>query len=69
MANFVTVIHECKNYVAWRKVYDADTRNRAAAGLTEIHVFRRPSTRTGSDGGRMMRRITVIAALAAGARA
>jgi hypothetical protein len=40
MANFLTVIHECKDYPTWRKGYDADAPYRAAAGLTEIHVFR-----------------------------
>lgn len=40
MANFLTVIHECKDYSVWKKAYDADAPNRAAAGLTEIHVLR-----------------------------
>jgi hypothetical protein len=40
VANFLTVIHECKDYPTWRKGYDADAPNRAAAGLTEIHVLR-----------------------------
>jgi len=40
VANFLTVVHECKDYPTWRKGYDADAPNRAAAGLTEIHVFR-----------------------------
>lgn len=40
MANYVTVIHECKDYFAWKKVYDADAPKRAAAGLTELHVLR-----------------------------
>jgi hypothetical protein len=40
VANFLTVIHECKDYSVWRKGYDADAPNRAAAGLTEIHVLR-----------------------------
>ena len=40
MANFLTVIHECKDYPTWRKAYDADAPTRAAAGLTEIHVLR-----------------------------
>jgi hypothetical protein len=40
MANYLTVIHECKDYAAWRKVFDADKPNRAAAGLTDIHVLR-----------------------------
>jgi hypothetical protein len=40
VANFLTVIHECKDYPAWRKVYDADAPNRKAAGLTEIHLLR-----------------------------
>lgn len=40
MANFLTVIHECKDYSTWKKGYDADASNRAGAGLTEIHVLR-----------------------------
>jgi hypothetical protein len=40
VANYLTVIHECKDYAAWKKGYDAGAGNRAAAGLTEIHVFR-----------------------------
>jgi hypothetical protein len=40
MANYLTVIHECKDYATWKKAYDADAPKRAAAGLTEIHVLR-----------------------------
>jgi hypothetical protein len=40
MANFLTVIHECKDFPVWKKAYDADASRRAAAGLTEIHVLR-----------------------------
>jgi hypothetical protein len=40
MANYLTVIHECKDFPAWKKAYDADAPRRAAAGLTEIHVLR-----------------------------
>ncbi len=40
MADYLTVIHECKDYPAWKKAYDTDAPNRAAAGLTEIHVLR-----------------------------
>jgi hypothetical protein len=40
MANYLTVVHECKDYPSWKKAYDADAPNRAAAGLTEIHVLR-----------------------------
>ena len=40
MANYLTVIHECKDFAAWRKFYDADLPGRAAAGLTERHVVR-----------------------------
>ena len=31
-----TVIHECKDYAAWKKSYDADAQKRAAAGLAEF---------------------------------
>jgi len=40
MANFLTVIHECKDFPAWKKVYEADATKRSAAGLTEMHVLR-----------------------------
>jgi len=40
MPNYVTVIHECKDYPTWKKAYDADVPKRAAAGLTELHVLR-----------------------------
>ena len=40
MANYLTVIHECRDYPTWKKAYDADAPNRAAAGLTDIHVLR-----------------------------
>ena len=40
MANYLTVIHECKDYATWRKAYDAAAAKRAAAGLTEFHVLR-----------------------------
>jgi hypothetical protein len=40
MANFLTVIHECNDFTAWKKAFDAHAPQRAAAGLTEIHVLR-----------------------------
>jgi hypothetical protein len=40
MANFLTVVHQCKNFPVWKKAYDADAPNRAAAGLTDLHVLR-----------------------------
>lgn len=40
MANYLTVIHECKDYPTWKKAYDAHAPSRAAAGLTELHVLR-----------------------------
>jgi hypothetical protein len=40
MANYLTLIHECKDFSAWKKAYDADAPRRTAAGLTEIHVLR-----------------------------
>ena len=33
MANFLTVIHECKDYPTWRKGYDADA-----------HIAQRPAS-------------------------
>jgi hypothetical protein len=41
VANYLTVIHECKDYPTWKKAYDADAPNRAAAGLTDIPCFAR----------------------------
>ena len=40
MANYMTVIHECRDFPAWKKGFDADAPNRKAAGLTDIHVLR-----------------------------
>ena len=40
MANYLTIIHECKDYPTWRKAFDAHAPDRAAAGLTDIHVLR-----------------------------
>jgi hypothetical protein len=37
----VTVIisHECKNYPDWRKVFDADEKNRSKAGFKSTGVY------------------------------
>lgn len=40
MGNFVTVLHECKDFAAWKSVFDADAPNRAKAGLKTLHVLR-----------------------------
>jgi hypothetical protein len=40
MADFLTVIHECKDFAAWKSIYDADAPNRAAAGLSDILLVR-----------------------------
>jgi len=40
MSNYLTVIHECKDFPAWKSTYDGDAPRRTAAGLTEIHVLR-----------------------------
>jgi hypothetical protein len=40
MSNFLTVVHECKDFSTWKKAYDADAPRRTTAGLTEIHVLR-----------------------------
>jgi hypothetical protein len=40
MAEFLTVVHECKDFGAWKPVYDADAANRTAAGLTDIMLVR-----------------------------
>jgi hypothetical protein len=40
MAEFLTIIHEVKDFAAWKPVYDADAPNRAAAGLTDVLLGR-----------------------------
>jgi hypothetical protein len=40
MANYLTVVHECRDFPAWKKAYDDDAPRRAAASLTDIHVLR-----------------------------
>ena len=45
MANYLTVIHECKDFAVWRKAYDADRSGRAAAGLTELYLVREQANR------------------------
>jgi hypothetical protein len=36
MADFLTIIHECKDFKTWKVAYDADAGNRKAAGLTDL---------------------------------
>ena len=38
--NYLTVIHDCRMFLTWKKAYDADAPRRAAAGLTDMHVLR-----------------------------
>ncbi len=41
MADLVlTMIHECKDFAHWKKVYDADAPNRRGAGLTDLALVR-----------------------------
>jgi hypothetical protein len=40
MADYLTLMHECKDFPVWKKAYDADAPRRTAAGLTEVHVLR-----------------------------
>jgi hypothetical protein len=40
MTDFLTVVHEVKDFGAWKPIYDADAGNRAAAGLTDLMVVR-----------------------------
>jgi len=40
MADHLTVVHECKDYTAWKAGFDADAPNRLAAGLTDLTVAR-----------------------------
>jgi hypothetical protein len=40
MADYLTLMHQCKDFPVWKKAYDADAPRRTAAGLTEIHVLR-----------------------------
>jgi hypothetical protein len=36
MAEFLTILHECKDFKTWKAGYDADAPNRKAAGLTDL---------------------------------
>jgi hypothetical protein len=36
MPEFLTILHECKDFKTWKSVYDADAANRKAADLTEL---------------------------------
>ena len=40
MANYLTILHEVKDFTVWKKAYDADAPRRTTAGLTEIHLLR-----------------------------
>ena len=40
MANYVTALHECKDYSNWKQAFDADLPQRQAAGLTTLHIMR-----------------------------
>jgi hypothetical protein len=40
MGNYVTVLHECKDYPNWKQAFDADLPHREAAGLTTLHIMR-----------------------------
>jgi hypothetical protein len=40
MADYLTLMHECKDFPVWKKAYDADAPRRTAAGLTEVHILR-----------------------------
>jgi hypothetical protein len=40
MADYVTLMHECRDFPVWRKAYDADAPRRASAGLKQIHLLR-----------------------------
>jgi hypothetical protein len=40
MADYLTILHECKDFPVWRKAYDADAPRRKEAGLTQVHVLR-----------------------------
>ena len=40
MGDYLTILHECKDFSVWKKAYDADAPRRAAAGLSEVHVLR-----------------------------
>jgi len=38
MTHYLTVVHECKAFNAWKAVFDADQPNRIAAGLKDLGV-------------------------------
>ena len=39
MADFLTIIHECKDFRTWRAVHDGDAAHWRAAGLTELFLL------------------------------
>ncbi len=39
MADFLTILHECKDFKTWKAGYDADASNRKAAGLTDLMLW------------------------------
>lgn len=41
MAEFLTIVHSCKDFAAWKAGYDADAPHRAAAGLTDLVLVHR----------------------------
>ena len=41
MAEFLTIVHACKDFAPWKAGYDADAPHRAAAGLTDLLLLRR----------------------------
>src|SRR5882757_4401073 len=41
MAEFLTIVHSCNDFDAWKVGYDADAPHRAAAGLTDLALLRR----------------------------
>ena len=40
MADFLTIMHDCKDFNTWKPAFDADAANRKAAGLTDLFVLR-----------------------------
>lgn len=40
MAEFLTIVHTCKDFEAWKSGYEADAPNRSAAGLTDLFLAR-----------------------------
>ena len=40
MADYLSILHEVREFAAWKQSYEADAPRRQAAGLREVHLMR-----------------------------